>query len=88
MFLAMDLNSAGIRVNLVCPTWVDTPMFQEESRRIPPMGEVIKKTPAGRVAQPDEVASAIQFLSSANAAYITGTSILIDGGLSIGPSFF
>jgi NAD(P)-dependent dehydrogenase (short-subunit alcohol dehydrogenase family) len=84
----MDLNRAGIRVNMVCPTWVNTPMYEEEKRRIPSMPDLIKSVIAAeRPAGSDEVAAAVQYLCSPSSAYITGSSIMLDGGLSIGPTF-
>jgi NAD(P)-dependent dehydrogenase (short-subunit alcohol dehydrogenase family) len=84
----MDLNKAGIRVNMVCPTWVDTPMFEEETRRVPLMPDLIKNVTAiGRPMETDEVAAAVQYLCSPMAAYITGSSIMMDNGMAIGPRF-
>ncbi len=84
----MDLNRAGIRVNLVCPTWVDTPMHDNEKQRIPPLSNLVKSfTATGRPAAVDEVAAAVQYLCSPAATYITGTSIVVDGGLTVGQSF-
>lgn len=84
----MDLNKAGICVNMVCPTWVNTPMYEEEKRRVPPMPGLIKSVvAAGRPAETDEVAAAVHYLCSASSAYITGSSIMMDNGLSVGPTF-
>jgi NAD(P)-dependent dehydrogenase (short-subunit alcohol dehydrogenase family) len=84
----MDLNKAGIRVNMVCPTWVDTPMYEEEKRRVPPMPDLIKGVTAiGRPVETDEVAAAVQYLCSPSSTYITGSSIMMDNGMSIGPTF-
>jgi NAD(P)-dependent dehydrogenase (short-subunit alcohol dehydrogenase family) len=84
----MDLNHANIRVNSVSPTWVETPMLEGDRKKIPSLDEIIKKAvPNGRPAGPDEVAAAILYLSGGQASYITGSNIMIDGGLSIGPNF-
>jgi NAD(P)-dependent dehydrogenase (short-subunit alcohol dehydrogenase family) len=84
----MDLNRAGIRVNMVCPTWVNTPMFEEEKRRVPSVPDLLKSVfAAERPIGTDEVAAAVQYLCSPSSAYITGSSIMIDGGISIGPTF-
>jgi NAD(P)-dependent dehydrogenase (short-subunit alcohol dehydrogenase family) len=84
----MDLSQAGIRVNMVSPTWVETPMLDGDRKHIPYVDELIKKAvPNGRPLGPDEVAAAILYLCGAESTFITGSNIMIDGGLSIGPSF-
>jgi NAD(P)-dependent dehydrogenase (short-subunit alcohol dehydrogenase family) len=79
---ALEGASDGIRVNAICPGWVDTPMHAEECRRIPPMADAVKKmSPMGRAAQVDEVAEAIAFLCSAGASYINGSRLIVDSGI-------
>ncbi|KAL9087244.1 MAG: hypothetical protein Q9165_006738 [Trypethelium subeluteriae] len=86
--LAMDLKSFGIRVNQVNPIWVKTPMFEEECRRIPSIPEVINKIiPTQRVVDPNEVASAIQYLCGPSAIFVNGSGLLLDAGLLLGPHF-
>lgn len=84
--LALDWAAQGIRVNAVCPGIVDTPMLTEfidampdpvESRR-----EHERAQPLGRLATPAEVASAVLFLSSTAAAFITGVALPVDGGFT------
>ena len=78
--MAVDLAKNNIRVNTVCPTFVDTPMtkrfFNDKKFKI----EVINKIPLGRIATVNDVATAVAFLASDASSMITGTSILIDGG--------
>ena len=78
--MAVDLAKNNIRVNTVCPTFVDTPMtkrfFKDKKFKI----EVINKIPLGRIATVNDVATAVAFLASDASSMITGTSILIDGG--------
>ena len=63
-------------------------MFKEEKRRIPPMPEIIKSVvAAGRSADTDEVAAAALYICSPGAAYVTGSSVMVDGGMAIGPTF-
>ena len=75
--------SQGIRVNAVSPGFVDTPMFNETKATSP---EVMQKLndniPAHRFATAEEIANAVLFLSSSQAAYITGSDLIVDGGLS------
>lgn len=77
---ALEFADAGVRVNAVCPTIVDTPalraMTEDEQQK------VISKVPMGRPAQPEEVANTILWLCSDEASFITGQVIPIDGGES------
>jgi NAD(P)-dependent dehydrogenase (short-subunit alcohol dehydrogenase family) len=79
---AIEYASAGIRVNAVCPGAIDTPMMDETFERFPGFREsLIGFVPMGRLGRPDEVASAIAWLSSDAASFVTGESLAIEGGL-------
>jgi NAD(P)-dependent dehydrogenase (short-subunit alcohol dehydrogenase family) len=73
--LVLDFWGTGVTVNAVCPGAMDTPMIKREA--IPLMNA---KTPIGRVATADDVAGVIEFLCSAAAACVNGTSVVVDGG--------
>jgi len=75
--LAIEISPFGITVNSVAPGWIatDSQTEFEHSQGL--------KTPLGRSATADEVANTIVFLASPGASYITGTTIVIDGGNSI-----
>lgn len=75
--LALDVAARGITVNAVTPGWIDTGSSNDHERA---MG---RATPARRSGTPDEVAAAVAFLAGDGAAYITGQSLVIDGGNSI-----
>ncbi|MFI8930381.1 SDR family NAD(P)-dependent oxidoreductase [Streptomyces sp. NPDC053474] len=77
--LAKELGPYGVRVNCVVPGFIDTSM----TRQIPSdrLAEHLRHVPLGRIGQPQEVASAVRFLLSDAAAYITGSSVVVDGGL-------
>jgi NAD(P)-dependent dehydrogenase (short-subunit alcohol dehydrogenase family) len=80
---AVDHVGAGVRVNAVCPGTVDTPWVR---RLVEEVGESLDglraRQPMGRLGTPDEVASAVLYLASDDAAFVTGTAFVIDGGLS------
>ena len=80
--LAVELGGQGVRVNCVCPTSVDTPFLDGFS--VPDDADFSLFTRSGgiinRKITPEEVAAAIVYLASDDAAMITGTSLVIDGG--------
>jgi len=78
--MALDLAKNNIRVNTVCPTFVDTPMTKRFFKNKKFKREIIKKIPLDRIAEVSDVATAVAFLASDASSMITGTSILIDGG--------
>lgn len=80
--LAHRLSVDGIRINAVCPGAIDTPMLAPllsiaEARR-----RLEERVPMGRVAQPMEVARVVRFLLSDEAGYMTGSHVVVDGGLT------
>ncbi|HAY14297.1 MAG TPA: SDR family oxidoreductase [Fimbriimonadaceae bacterium] len=86
---ALSLGPSGIRVNAIAPGIIDTPLTQSiavqrgEVRGVAPeetLRPVIANLPLGRMGQPEEIAQMAVFLASARAAYITGQTILVDGG--------
>jgi len=80
--VARELGSRGITANVVAPGFVDTDMTRAlpDARR----AEILGQVPLGRYASPDEVASAVTWLGSAAAGYVTGAVIPVDGGLGMG----
>ncbi|MFI5035374.1 MAG: SDR family NAD(P)-dependent oxidoreductase [Acidimicrobiales bacterium] len=84
--LAIDFAPFAIRVNCVCPGWVDTgfndPQFVHDAMSAQDIEELIARTvPMGRQGLPEEMAAAVAFLASSDASYITGTTLTVDGGL-------
>jgi NAD(P)-dependent dehydrogenase (short-subunit alcohol dehydrogenase family) len=81
---ALDLAAFGIRVNGVAPGVVRT-RISEWVIDDPVLGaEYLKKIPLGRFGEPADVAQAVAFLASADAGYITGQTLILDGGLTLG----
>jgi NAD(P)-dependent dehydrogenase (short-subunit alcohol dehydrogenase family) len=81
--MARDLSRYGIRVNSVAPGFIQTPMAFANHAGVAELPEqAVSRVPLGRYGQATEVASAIAFLLSEGASYITGSSLLIDGGFS------
>jgi len=80
--IARELGSRSITANVVAPGFVTTDMTEElpEERK----EEILAQVPLGRFAAAEEVAGAVQWLSSDAAAYITGAVIPVDGGLGMG----
>ena len=83
--LAMDHSIEGIRVNAICPGWIETPMNANFFALGPHIREQAARLHAiGRVGQPEEVANAVVFLVSDEAAFVTGSMLVVDGGFSAG----
>lgn len=77
--LARELGSRGITVNCVAPGFIDTDMtkaLSDESR-----GALVGQIALGRLGQPEEIAAAVAFLASPAAAYVTGTTLHVNGGM-------
>lgn len=83
--LALEGAGRGIRANALCPVWVDTPMLRGYLDTLPDpaaaRAELAAGVPLGRLAEVDDVAAAALFLASAEAAFITGVALPIDGGV-------
>ncbi len=83
--IALDYATQNIRANCICPGTIDTPMLRWSANLSAAPEEVIDRCvrmhPLGRIGSPREVARAIAFLASDWASFITGTSLLVDGGL-------
>ena len=79
--LAQEVASRGITVNVVAPGFIETPMTEmlDEKQREKLLGQV----PVGRLGTPDEVASAVIYLATSEASYLTGSTLHVNGGMAM-----
>lgn len=89
--IAQDLGKAGVRVNVINPGATETPLWQGVCAGLAARfgctaddinGQVIGKTPLGRLGRPEDIAAAVAFLVSPAAAHIAGATLMLDGGAS------
>jgi 3-oxoacyl-[acyl-carrier protein] reductase len=81
---AIDLGRYGIRVNGVAPGVVDTPLAELVVHNPELAPQYLKTMPLGRFAEPEDVAKCVLFLASEESSYITGHTVVIDGGQTLG----
>ncbi len=74
--VAVEVARRGITVNAVAPGWIDTEMTAGIS------SELLSAVPARRAGKPEDVAACVRFLASAQAGYVTGAVLPVDGGLA------
>ena len=81
--LAYELAGSGVRVNAIAPGFVETRFASAITQNPVLRDQVVKRTPMGRVAEPDEIAGAAVYLLSDAASYVTGHTLVADGGMTI-----
>jgi meso-butanediol dehydrogenase / (S,S)-butanediol dehydrogenase / diacetyl reductase len=90
--VANDYGRQGVRANAVCPGWVRTPMGDHDMDEVgrahgldreEAYARAHRQHPLGRPAQPEEIADVIAFLASSAAAYVTGATVMVDGGTTV-----
>lgn len=88
---AVDHARSQVRINAVCPTTIDTPFIQDQLNAMPDparfRAEMEARHPLGRILRPEEVASVAVFLTTDEASGMTGSSVVVDCGLTASPDF-
>jgi NAD(P)-dependent dehydrogenase (short-subunit alcohol dehydrogenase family) len=86
--LALDHALGGIRANCICPGRVETPFVKARISEYPDPQKAYEEMAAtqalGRMGKPEEIAAAAHYLASDEAAFVTGTALVIDGGFTVG----
>jgi 3-oxoacyl-[acyl-carrier protein] reductase len=85
--MSLALATDGVRVNALCPGWIDTPMIQRDNAAAG--GDALYKyitgvVPAGRIGTPEETVGAMLYLAASSSSYTTGAILSTDGGLAAG----
>ncbi len=78
---ALEVAQSGVRVNVVAPGTTDTGMLTRFTSTDEKKAALVSTVPVKRLATPEEIADVIVFVASANASYMTGASIPVDGGM-------
>jgi len=78
--LAVEWARRGIRVNAVAPTYIRTPLTQALFENPEALAEIERRTPMGRVGEPEDVVGAVLYLASRASALVTGHTLAVDGG--------
>ncbi len=83
--IAVEYGSYGVRCNCVCPDIIDTPLARTDRDNRETMAENLPaRYPVGRIGQPEDVASAIAYLATPGASWVSGIVVDVDGGFSAG----
>jgi NAD(P)-dependent dehydrogenase (short-subunit alcohol dehydrogenase family) len=77
---ALENAKAGLRISAICPGWVDTPAVARYMKDPTTKAEILRQTPRGKIASPEEIASSVLWLCSDGAAAMTGSPLIVDGG--------
>ena len=79
--VAREVGSRNITVNVVAPGFIETDMTEQLGDEV--AGQVIARVALGRLGKPEEIAAAVGYLASDDAAYVTGQTLVVDGGLAL-----
>jgi NAD(P)-dependent dehydrogenase (short-subunit alcohol dehydrogenase family) len=82
---ALEYARSGVRVNAICPSYTQTPMLEKVAQRIPGLKKRLTGVaPLGRLCTVEEIAEAVLYLFSDAAAFVTGQTLVMDGGILAG----
>ncbi len=85
--VAIDYARVGIRCNAICPGFIETPMLESVMGLMPQFkADVVREIKIGRLGRPEEIAGAAYFLASDDSSYVTGHTLVVDGGYTAGHS--
>jgi NAD(P)-dependent dehydrogenase (short-subunit alcohol dehydrogenase family) len=76
----LDGARDNVRVNAICPGWIETPLIAPLKALQPMLDYAVQNTPMGRLGQPEEIAKAALFLASDDSSFMTGSYLVVDGG--------
>jgi NAD(P)-dependent dehydrogenase (short-subunit alcohol dehydrogenase family) len=76
----LDGGPHGVRVNAICPGWIDTPLIDPLKQLQPWLDWAVQETPMRRLGRPEEIAKAALFLASDDSSFMTGSYLVVDGG--------
>ena len=83
--LAVELSPAGVRVNAIAPGWIRSDISDNALNNDPDRkNKILSRTPMHRIGDPDDIAYAAVYLASPAARFVTGTTLVVDGGISVG----
>lgn len=80
--LAMDYGTDGVRVNAICPGFTLTDLTEDMKNNQPLLNKFYERIPLARAGLPENIASAVAFIASDDASYITGVNLPVDGGIT------
>jgi len=80
---ALEVARGGVRINAIAPGPMDTGLLERMVAGHIPVSAIAEGTPLGRISSPDEIARAMMWLCSDDAGYVTGQTLLVDGGLTV-----
>ena len=81
--LAVQWGKKNIRVNAICPGWVDTPFIRKQEEAGRDLSPITNMTPMGRMARPGEIANVAEFLLSDASSAVTGSALVVDCGITL-----
>lgn len=85
--IAQEVAPLGIRCNAIGPGAIRTPINRSAWDSPEAMGKLLELIPYGRIGEPEDIASAAIWLASDASAYVTGTTLFVDGGMTLYPGF-